>query len=920
MIRKSHRLQRLVTASAVAFLLGTSSSHVLALALGKVSVLSALGEPLRAEIEVPEVSPEEAASLRAGPATPEAFKAAGLDYNSIVNSIQVSLQKRADGRSYLRLTSERAINDPFIDLILEANWSSGRIVRDYTMLFDPPGLRVQPAPVPSAPQISPPPATRAVPPPVAVAPPASRPAAPPVVVASPPAAKPETVRKPAPPAPAPAARVGDARQVTVVTGDTAAKIALGAKPANLSLDQMLVALLRANPDAFVAGNVNRLKAGAVLDLPDADAAGQVPAAEARQTIIAQSRDFNEFRRKLAQSAPAAQVAAAERQVSGSINAQVQDKRAATAAPDKLTLSKSGSQAAANEAQIAKDRQAKEAAARTAELSKNIQELAKISAAASSATPAAANASTTKGGIAVAVSPVTAASAIKPAVAVATPASAVAAAVPVPATAPASAPTAITPVTARAAQASATTSLVAPASATASAVAPAALPASVAPAAPAVVSAASVPPKPKPIPVPPPPPPEASLLDDLLENPLLPVGALALVALLGFGVYRSRKQKNTGQIDSSFLESRLQPDSFFGASGGQRVDTSESSATGSSMVYSPSQLDAAGDVDPVAEADVYLAYGRDLQAEEILKEALRSNPTRAAIHGKLLQIYAKRGDAKSFAQVANDAYKLTQGQGADWNQICMLGNEIDPGNPLYQPGGDPVGSGADPAYNGATQSFAASTSAQPLEPAYAGPSGNVDLDLDLDFSIGDDATDHVATQAVSTTPALFEPALAMAGQMDEPPTLDIDFGNDSMDLTAAAAPVQLSVPDLAMSDNGLTFTPDPAPVSHAPVATQAPIPANDDFGMMEFDLGALSLDLGGGTELPTAAPTLTTAALTTPAPAEIEEDNPLATKLALAEEFNAIGDPDGARSLVEEVVAEATGPLKEKAQRFLAEIS
>lgn len=909
MIRKSHRLQRLVTASAVAFLLGTSGSHALALALGKVTVLSALGEPLRAEIEVPEVSPEEAASLRAGPATPEAFKAAGLDYNNIVSSIQVSLQKRADGRSYLRLTSERVINDPFVDLILEANWSSGRIVRDYTMLFDPPGLRVQPAAAPSAPQISPPAATRPAPPPAAAVPqPTPRPLAPPAAVASPPAAKPEPVRKPAPTAPTPLARAADARQITVVTGDTAAKIALSTKPANLSLDQMLVALLRTNPDAFIAGNVNRLKAGAVLDLPDTEAASQVPAAEARQTIVAQSRDFNEFRRKLAQGAPAAQVATAERQASGSITAQVQDKKTAAAAPDKLTLSKGGSPAATNEAQIAKDRQAQEAATRTAELSKNIQELAKISAAASTAAPAAANASAAKSGLAVAVSPTTPASLAKPAVVTTAPASAAAA------IAPASAPAAATPVTADAQLASATTTLAAQVTTTASAAAPAALPGSTAPAAPAVVSTTSAPAKPKVVAAP--PPPEASLLDDLLEDPLLPAGAAALVALLlGLGVYRSRRQKNTGQIDSSFLESRLQPDSFFGASGGQRVDTSESNATGSSMVYSPSQLDAAGDVDPVAEADVYLAYGRDLQAEEILKEALRSNPGRAAIHGKLLQIYAKRGDTKNFAQVANDAYKLTNGQGADWNQICILGNEIDPGNPLYQPGGDPVGGGADAAYNAAaaTQSFAASTSAQPAEPTYAAPSGNVDLDLDLDFSLGDDTGDHVTTQAVNTTPALLEPALAMPGQIDEPPSLDIDFGNDSMDLNTVTAPVQLSVPDLAMSDNGLTFTPDPAPVARAPAPTQAAAPANDDFGMMEFDLGALSLDLGGAVEQP---PTVSTTA----APAEIEEDTPLATKLALAQEFNAIGDPDGARSLVEEVVAEATGPLKEKAQRFLAEIS
>ena len=82
-----------------------------------------------------------------------------------------------------------------------------------------------------------------------------------------------------------------------------------------------------------------------------------------------------------------------------------------------------------------------------------------------------------------------------------------------------------------------------------------------------------------------------------------------------------------------------------------------------------QLDAAGDVDPVAEADVYLAYGRDLQAEEILKEALRTNPQRVAIHGKLLEIYSKRRDAKAFEMVATDAYSLTRGEGPDWEHIC-----------------------------------------------------------------------------------------------------------------------------------------------------------------------------------------------------------------------------------------------------------
>ena len=145
---------------------------------------------------------------------------------------------------------------------------------------------------------------------------------------------------------------------------------------------------------------------------------------------------------------------------------------------------------------------------------------------------------------------------------------------------------------------------------------------------------------------------------------MPVAGGLLALLAGLGIYGMRRRKKGAGVDSSFLESRLQPDSFFGSSGGQRIDTSEAAASGSSMVYSPSQLDAAGDVDPVAEADVYLAYGRDLQAEEILKEAMRSTPTRVAIHNKLLEIYAKRRDAKAFEVVATEAFGLTQGDGGN----------------------------------------------------------------------------------------------------------------------------------------------------------------------------------------------------------------------------------------------------------------
>lgn len=956
MIRKSYRLQPLAAACSATFLLASLGFDAQALSLGKISVLSALGEPLRAEIDIPEISADEAASLKVGPASPDAFKAAGLDYNNVVNNLTITLQKRPDGRSFLRLSSDRVVNDPFLDLILESNWSSGRIVRDYTMLFDPPGLRapalVQPSAAQIAPQAPSPTSAPVTAPAIAPAAAATRPTAPvaPSGIASP--TRPPVSVAPAPTSapqakpPATATPVNAAKQVVVAKGDTAGKIAASVKPASLSLDQMLVALLRSNPDAFIGGNVNRLRAGAVLDIPDPATAGSMTAGEAKQNIIAQSKDFNEFRRKLAQAAPGTQVAAADRTVSGSISAQVQEKKSAAISPDKLTLSKGSPQSKAAEEKLAKDRQAKEAADRASELSKNIKDLGKISAAASAASapataPAAAAASAAKtgtAGIAVATGPTTpaSASASTPVVKPAAPAASVAAsmasaAVSVPASAASKAaseaPAAVAPVSAVVPASTATA--VAAASVPATVTATAAVPASSTPTAaasaptPAVATASAAAPVKTAAPVPA-PPPESSLLDDLLEQPWIPLGVLAALGLGGFVFMRSRKRKGAAPIDSSFLESRLQPDSFFGASGGQRVDTSESSATGSSMVYSASQLDAAGDVDPVAEADVYLAYGRDLQAEEILKEALRTNPSRVAIHGKLLQIYAKRGDRQGFGQVATDAYKLTRGKGTDWNQICLLGSEIDPGNPMYQASGQPGVGGVtfDPDATAAAPSFAASTTPQPIEPAYTPASDSVDLDLDLDFSIGDDSPanspNYSATQPMQATPVPHDNSATVALQVPDEPTLDIDFGSATVALNApsqAPTPVQLSVPDIAMSDNGLTFTPEPpSPPPSATPAPEGPAPASNDFGMMEFDLGSLSLDLGTGGDTSSGA-----TASASMAEAPIDADDPLATKLALAEEFNAIGDPDGARSLTEEVVAEATGALKEKAKRFLAEI-
>lgn len=865
-----HRWKFSVLAAAAVATAGLYATDASALALGRITVQSALGEPLRAEIDLPQITPAEAETLKASTATPEVFRAQGMEYSPTMNNLQVQLQRRADGSAVLRLSSDRPVNDPFVDLVLDASWGSGRLVRSYTMLFDPPAMR-RPAPtVTAAPQTTAPAARADVPPAVA-----GRPSS----AASAPAAAP---RAPAAPRATPAEG-----GVTVQAGDTASRIANANRQGGVSLDQMLVAMQRANPDAFIGGNINRIKAGAVLQIPDQATAQATPAPEARQILAAQSRDFGAFRRKLAESAPSTTVASAERSAKGSVQTRVEDSKPATTAPDKLTLSKGsvkGQKAA--EDQLAKDKQASDASARMAELSKNISDLNKLGAASAAA-------------------PSTPATPAAPAAAPAAPAASTPAQVAVPGV-PA------TPAAPEAPPATAASEPTSGASAEASA----------APASDAAAATPPAAPASKPVVLPPPTPvAEPGFLDGLLDDPLIPLAGGGLLALLlGYGAYRViQRRRNNAGVDSSFLESRIQPDSFFGASGGQRVDTANSEmTTGSSMAYSPSQLDAGGDVDPVAEADVYLAYGRDLQAEEILKEAVRHNPARVSVHVKLAEIYAKRQDRKALESVAGEVFKLTQGEGPDWARIVDLGRGIEPENPLYQPGGRP-GQPEDenPSIPGA---FVSTFSGAPVASAALPP----DLDLDLDLDLPDDAL----TDAPPAPPGGFAAAAAAAGAAvaapapREPQRMEPVLSNDDFDLPDLTADAAWNAPAPAPAARAA------APNDELTMAPTGPMPLADaqDSSPMDFDLGELSLDLTAPSK-PMAAPASREAEIPTAAvPISPEDDgsaaaqdDPLATKLALAEEFNAIGDTDGARTLIEEVVAESSGALRTRAQRMLVEL-
>jgi len=199
-----------------------ASGNARALALGRVTVQSALGDPLRAEIELADINSAEAATIQPAIALPDAFKAAGFDYNAALAGAQLSLQRHPDGRAFLRLSSDRSVSEPVVELIVDIRWASGRIVRDYTLLFDPPSMRAPTAPL--LPQVAAETTLTAPPPAIAGA------------------------LAPASAAPADAARQsgvpGEAQRVRVRAGDSASMIALASKPAQVSLDQMLVAMLR----------------------------------------------------------------------------------------------------------------------------------------------------------------------------------------------------------------------------------------------------------------------------------------------------------------------------------------------------------------------------------------------------------------------------------------------------------------------------------------------------------------------------------------------------------------------------------------------------------------------------------------------------------------------------------------------------
>jgi pilus assembly protein FimV len=268
-----------------------------ALGLGKLTVLSGLGQPLSAQIELTSATRDELESLSARVADSALYRQNNLTYQGVLTRARVAIERTPNGEAILKVTTPGSVTEPYLDLLVEVNWSSGRVVRAYTFLVDPPGAAVTPAVEPITPaRVG-----------------AARPAAP---------AAPVTASRPAGETPA-----AEGGTYAVKRGDTLSRIAEETKPASVTLEQMLVALYRSNESAFDGDNMNRLRAGSNLNIPRADAAGEVGATEAARVVRVHAGDWRAYRDRVAGAAPEVE-GAAGRAATGKISATVDERTAA----------------------------------------------------------------------------------------------------------------------------------------------------------------------------------------------------------------------------------------------------------------------------------------------------------------------------------------------------------------------------------------------------------------------------------------------------------------------------------------------------------------------------------------------------------------------------------------------------------------
>ncbi len=875
----------------------------MALGLGRLTVQSSLGQPLSAQIELTSAQKDELDSLAAKIGDSSLYRQNNLTYQGVLTRARVTLD-RSGPQPVLMVSTAGAVNEPYLDLMVELSWSAGRVVRAYTFLLDPPGV----------PQVA------------AVEPvmPARSGAAP---------ARPE----PAAAATAPQTRGQAGDSYTVKRGDTLSKIATQYKPEAVTLEQMLVAMFKGNQNAFDGANMNRLRTGAIVTIPSADDAAATTPVEANKVVRVQASDWRAYRDSVAAAAPSAEGATPGRAAGGRIGTAVEERAPATpAGRDQLRVSREAGQgkaaastAAAEEA-VARDKQLRDAQQRIADLEKTLKDLQRavelenqsMAQLQTQADAAKGKAQPPK------AAPITAAPPPAP-VAKVEPAK-------TPEPVKASEPKAAEPVKApeppkveppKVEPAKVEPPKVEPPKVEApKAEAPKAPEAPKAEVAKTPAKAAAKAPKAEP-----------SFIDDLLSStPSWAIGVAVLAVIGGIAaLIAARRRKTTKFEDSIISGTDIKTNTVFGSTGGGVVNTGDNSLVSDFSREGLGNIDT-DEVDPIAEAEVYLAYGRDAQAEEILKDALKKDAQRQEIYLKLLEIHAQHNKPSAFETVAAELYSVSQGHGEVWQKAVALGRQLDPTNPMFAD--DTAGAAVAAAAASAAASGIAAAREEPapleakaraMPPELSPETARPAVPDEVAPALGESNVDFKLDEEISISPtsgsAPKSPMEILAGAQSELEktarasalTSDVESVIDKAK-TASNAGLMPSAPAPKPAPMDLDFSLDdsekPAPLRPTPKPEHEPALATAAASSLARPQAAIELDkldLSFDPEKST---------FEDPTPSVLDGQwHDAATKLDLAKAYQEMGDVEGAREILQEVLHEGDDQQKSEAQSLLTKL-
>ncbi len=643
--------------------------------LGKLNVISGLGEPIKAEIELLALTPDELSSLSATVAPEEAYAIQGIPRLSVHNNIKVELAKAADGSPILKLNSVQPISDPYLDMLIQVDWSSGRLLREYTILLDPPEYKTT--------------ISDAVAAPASIINKPTSSASNDADIDSQAVTSGTVKSKKVKPTTKKATSTQDSEvsdtsvettQVTTQRGDSLAAIARDVKLEGVSLDQMLVGLFEANKHAFVDGNMNRLKVGQILKVPSKETLIATDSKQASQEVKLHSSNWNVYRNSLAGNVAAADVEEqnqTKQSSAGKISSAEDLAAAKKAGPqDVVKLSAGGKQVgkegAAYDAKVlalqeeatAKEKALKEAQERTSALEAQIADMQKLLALKNQAMANAQKSAKAQTGVAPKAEVDSKASAQSKSTAELQPQQ-----TPPAATATESKPEPTQPADAPVAAAKPVEKPVVNV--------PAAKPADNKQAAKSNKPAVATTPVAEEEPL--------DLFDSIFAGIdfmlLAAAGGLALL-VAGWAYLRNKRRRDLDSFERGILTSGgLSANTVFGNTTGSASTSDTSFLTDFAQSADGSMIDT-NDVDPIAEAEVYMAYGRDAQAEEILKDAITKEPKRYELHLKLLEMYAARKDISAFEAIAGELYTTLGSDNPTWAKVAELGVTVEPDNPLY----------------------------------------------------------------------------------------------------------------------------------------------------------------------------------------------------------------------------------------------